>query len=136
VKVSTATLANWVTYTANVFLKLIYAQMKREVLYGNVIHADETVVQVLHEPSKKAKTDSRMWVYCSGKYEKHRNILFEYQSTRNDDHAKRFLRDFSGYLVCDGLDGYNSWILSSGVVALLMCAISLSMSCHWMKQIF
>ena len=48
-----------------------------------------------------------MWAYCSGKYEKYRNILFEYQSTRNGDHAKRFLGNFSGYLVCDGFDGYN-----------------------------
>ena len=107
VKIPTATLANWVIYAANVFLKPIYAQMKAELLEGNVIHADETVVQVLHEPGKKAKTDSRMWAYCSGKYEKYRNILFEYQPTRNGDHAKRFLGVFSGYLVCDGFDGYN-----------------------------
>lgn len=107
VKIPTATLANWVIYAANVFLKPIYAKMKRELLEGTVIHADETVVQVLHEPGKKAKTDSRMWVYCSGKYEKYRNILFEYQPTRNGDYAKRFLGSFSGYLVCDGFDGYN-----------------------------
>ena len=107
VKIPTATLANWVIYAANVFLKPIYAKMKAELLDGNVIHADETVVQVLHEPGKKAKTDSRMWAYCSGKYEKYRNILFEYQPTRNGDHAKRFLGNFSGYLVCDGFDGYN-----------------------------
>ena len=107
VKIPTATLANWVIYAANVFLKPIYAQMKQELLEGNVIHADETVVQVLHEPGKKAKTDSSMWAYCSGKYEKYRNILFEYQPTRNGDHAKRFLGSFSGYLVCDGFNGYN-----------------------------
>ena len=107
VKISTATLANWVIYAANVLLKPIYAKMKKELLEGTVIHADETVVQVLHEPGKKAKTDSRMWAYCSGKYEKYRNILFEYQPTRNGDHAKRFLGNFSGYLVCDGFDGYN-----------------------------
>ncbi len=88
VKISTARLANWVIYAANVFLKPIYAKMKSELLKGAVIHADETVVQVLHEPGKKAKTDLRIWAYCSGKYEKHRNILFEYQPTRNGDHAK------------------------------------------------
>ncbi len=27
--------------------------------------------------------------------------------SRNGDHAKRFLGDYSGYLVCDGYDGYN-----------------------------
>ena len=107
VKIPTATLANWVIYAANVFLKPIYAKMKSELLGSTVIHADETVVRVLREPGRKAKTESRMWVYCSGKYEKYRNILFEYQPTRNGDHAKRFLGSFSGYLVCDGFDGYN-----------------------------
>ena len=52
--------------------------MKAELLTCSVIHADETVVQVLNEPNKKANTDSRMWVYCAGKYEEHSNILFEY----------------------------------------------------------
>lgn len=48
-----------------------------------------------------------MWVYCNGKVNEHSNILFEYQPTRNGDHAARFLVDYSGYTVCDGFDGYN-----------------------------
>lgn len=35
------------------------------------------------------------------------NILFEYRPTRSGDHAARFLGDYSGYIVCDGFDGYN-----------------------------
>ncbi len=81
VRIPTATLSNWVIYAANVFLKPIYAKMKAELLESAAIHADETVVQVLHEPGRKATTDSRMWVYCPGKCEKYRNILFEYQPT-------------------------------------------------------
>ena len=38
--------------------------MKKELLTSSVIHADETVVQVLNESGRKAKTDSRMWVYA------------------------------------------------------------------------
>ena len=34
--------------------------MKTGLLIGDVVHADETVVQVLHEPGKKAQTDCRM----------------------------------------------------------------------------
>ena len=81
--------------------------MKAELLSCSVIHADETVVQVLHEPNRKAKTESRMWVYCAGKYEAHSNILFEYTPTRNGDHAKKFLGDYGKYLVCDGFDACN-----------------------------
>ena len=81
--------------------------MKEKLLRSSVIHADETVVQVLREPNKKAKTDSRMWVYCAGKYEEHSNILFEYSPTRNGENARNFLGAYSGYVVCDGYDGYN-----------------------------
>lgn len=106
-RLSTATLSNWVIHAAEHFMKPIYAEMKENLLKSSVIHADETVVQVLNEPNKKVKTDSRMWVYCAGKYEKHGNILFEYSPTRNGENARRFLGAYSGYVVCDGYDGYN-----------------------------
>lgn len=107
VRLSTATLSNWVIYATESFMKPVYESMKSELLRCSVIHADETVVQVLNEPNKKAKTDSRMWVYCAGKYEEHSNILFEYSPTRNGENARRFLGSYPGYLICDGYDGYN-----------------------------
>lgn len=107
IRLSNATLSNWVLYAAECFMKPIYERMKDELLTCSVIHADETVVQVLNEPNKKAKTESRMWVYCAGKYEKHSNILFEYSPTRNGENARQFLGAYSGYVVCDGYDGYN-----------------------------
>ena len=84
----------------------------------------KTVVQVLGEPGRKAKTDSRMWVYlrspmasswnspeanfrATGKLNDKSAILFEYTPTRNGDNAAKFLGGYSGYLVCDGYDGYN-----------------------------
>ena len=57
-RLSTATLSNWVIHAAENFMKLIYERMKAELLNCSVIHADETVVQVLNEPNKKARTDS------------------------------------------------------------------------------
>ena len=72
-------MANWMIYAASAFGKPVWEQMKAELLESSVIHADETVVQVLNEPGKKAKRDSRMWVYCNGKLGEHSNILFEYQ---------------------------------------------------------
>ncbi len=106
-RLSTATLSNWVIYAAENFMKPIYTEMKKQLLSCSVIHADETVVQVLNEPNRKAKTESRMWVYCAGKYESHSNILFEYSTTRSGDNAQKFLNGYRGYLVCDGYDGYN-----------------------------
>ena len=107
VKISRATMANWIIYAADTWIMKIYAVMKEELLKGKVIHADETVVQVLKEPGRKAKTQSRMWVYCAGEIGRRSNILFEYQPTRHGDHAQKFLGEYSGALVCDGYDGYN-----------------------------
>lgn len=107
VNLSSTTMANWIIMAAQRWIKPVWEEMHKELISSPVIHADETVVQVLHEPGRKAKTDSRMWVYCNGKMNDHSNILFEYQPTRNGDHAARFLGEYSGYVVCDGFDGYN-----------------------------
>jgi len=107
VELSRATMANWVIYASKRWAMPVWEVMKSELLTSKVIHADETVVQVLHEEGRKATTDSRMWVYASSESSVHYNILFQYAPTRNGDNAVRFLGDFSGYLVCDGYDGYN-----------------------------
>jgi len=82
--------------------------MKKYLLSQQVIHADETVVQVLKEPGKKPSSESRMWVYCSGNIGTHPTIIFEYQPSRSGNHAKRFLSGFNGYLQTDGYAGYNA----------------------------
>ncbi len=105
--ISRTTMANWIIMAAQMWVKPVWEQMHRELVTSLVIHADETVVQVLNEPGRKAKTDSRMWVYCNGKVNDHSNILFEYTPTRNGDNAVKFLGDYRGYYVCDGYDGYN-----------------------------
>lgn len=97
---SRATMANWLIHAAKEWLTPLWDRMKAELLTHSVVHCDETVVQVLREPGKKAKTDSRMWVYCAGELGAPHNILFEYQPTRHGDHAKQFLGDYNGHLVC------------------------------------
>ncbi len=106
-KLSRQTMSNWVIWTAVNKAKPVFEIMKKQLLKQPVIHADETVVQVLHEPGKKAKTGSRMWVYCTDKSANRYMALFEYSPTRNGSNAVNFLGDYSGYFVCDGYDGYN-----------------------------
>ena len=107
VMLSRTTMANWIIKIAEEKAKPIYELMKAELLSGRIIHADETVVQVLHEPGRSAKTQSRMWVYCtpasSGKY----LVLYDYCQTRGGYNAVSFLGNYDGYVVCDGYDGYN-----------------------------
>jgi transposase len=108
VDIPRATLANWIIQSSNQWLRPIYEEMKKYLLTQDVIHADETVIQVLKEPDKKPTSESRMWVYCSGNTGGHPSILFEYQPSRSGRHAKEFLEGFHGYLQTDGYSGYNA----------------------------
>lgn len=103
-----ATMSEWVCMIAERWCQPILEKMHELLLAGKVIHADETVLQVLHEQGRKATTDSRMWVYCNGKMNDRSIVIFEYQPTRSGEHPKRFLGNFSDFLVCDGYDAYNA----------------------------
>ncbi|WP_430734241.1 IS66 family transposase [Fodinisporobacter ferrooxydans] len=104
---SRATLANWVIRAATDWLVPLWETMKSYLLNQGVIHADETVIQVLKEEGKKPSSDSRMWVYCSGNTGDATVVLFEYQPTRSGEHARRFLEGFHGFLQTDGYSGYD-----------------------------
>jgi hypothetical protein len=70
------------------------------------IHADESELQVLSEPGKKATSKSYMWLYCTG--ERAPPIyLYEYQPSRSGNHPKKFLSEFCGIIQTDGYEAYN-----------------------------
>jgi len=69
--------------------------------------ADETPVQVLQEPERRAQTKSYMWLFRSGEDDGVPIILYKYSETRAGDTAVDFLDGFRGYLMCDGYSGYN-----------------------------
>lgn len=107
ISLSRATMANWVIQCSEVWLKPLYRHMKQELLTHSVIHADETVVQVLKEDGKPATSESRMWLYASAALLKHQVRLFEYQPDRSGKRPESFLRGFTGWLITDGYAGYN-----------------------------
>lgn len=51
-------MANWLIKCSEDWLEPVYDKMKEHLLADEVLHADETVVQVLREPGKKANTNS------------------------------------------------------------------------------
>ena len=57
---------------------------------------------------RSAGSEIRMWVYRSGELEPNPVILYEYQKTRKKEHAREFLKDFSGICVTDGYQVYHS----------------------------
>jgi transposase len=72
----------------------------------DVLHADETTLQVLHEAGRSAGQTSYMWMYRTG-VEGPPMILYDYQTTRASKHPSRFLSGFKGYLHVDGYTGYH-----------------------------
>ena len=106
-ELSRATMSNWVIQTAQGWLKPLYRSLKKQLLGCSVIHADETVVQVLKEDGKPAASESRMWVYASNDRSGKPIRYFEYQPSRSGKHAAVFLKGFNGCLVTDGYAGYN-----------------------------
>jgi hypothetical protein len=105
--ISRATLANWVIAASEQWLIPLWNELKRRLLACPVIHADETSVQVLNEPKRKASSKSYMWVYRTGIFEPDAVVLFEYSPTRAGENAGNFLSGYYGALVADGYDGYN-----------------------------
>jgi len=108
VALSRQTMANWVIRCAEDWLAPLYERMRRRLLAHEVLHADETVVQVLREPGKTPQSKSTMWLYrTSGDTERH-IVLFEYQPSRRAEHPRDFLAGFKGYLHTDGYAGYHT----------------------------
>ena len=114
VELSRQTMANWMIRGA-ALLNVIYDRLKVHLLRQDVLHADETPLQVLHEEGRAPETLSYMWLYRSGR-DGPPIALFEYQQTRAGTHPREFLRLALGYLHVDGYSGYGSllWLILVG----------------------
>ena len=107
IKLSRQTMSNWILKATEDYLTPVYKQLHKELLTRDVLHADETTLQVLHEPGKKPQSDSYMWLYrTSGDTDKP-IVLYEYQPGRGAKHPKEFLAGYTGYLHTDGYAGYH-----------------------------
>lgn len=106
VLLSRQTLANWMIYGADQWLRLLYERMHEHLLQQDILHADETTLQVLREPGRSAESTSYLWLYRTGR-EGPPIIVYEYQQTRAGEHPRKFLSGFSGYLHVDGYSGYH-----------------------------
>lgn len=96
------TQANWMVKCGELvqpLINLIHERMREEPF----LHMDETRVQVLKEPGRKAEAQSYMWVLRSVAQPA---VLYHYAPTRSGEIPKRLLEDFKGALVVDGYEGY------------------------------
>lgn len=107
IALSRATMANWIIRCSNDYFGPIIDHLRKKLLERDIVHCDETPVQVLKEDGKRPQTKSYMWLYRTGNDNKEPIILYDYQPSRNGDHAVNFLKEFKGYVHSDGYAGYN-----------------------------
>ncbi len=105
--ISRQNMANWVMRSWELWLSRLRARMKDLLLMGDIVHADETEVQVLREPGREAKCKSRMWLFAAPACDRP-IYVYEYNPTRKGKVAGDFLRGWSGWLVTDGYAPYFS----------------------------
>ena len=108
VQLSRQTMSNWMVKSAELWLKPIFCLLHEQLVLCKYLHADETVLQVLHEPGKTPQSKSYMWLYRTGSYAEHPVVLYEYQPGRGSKYPLNFLSGFTGYLQTDGYVGYDA----------------------------
>ncbi len=109
-------MASWIIKGSEKYLKPLFDRLHFYILKEDIIHADETVLNVLDEKNNK---NNYMWLYASGNRGKHPIYIYDYQKSRAGKHAKTFLNGFSGFLQTDGYAAYNKIenITSAGCLA-------------------
>lgn len=106
VDLSRQTLANWMLKGTELWLQPLYQRMHEHLLQQDILHADETTLQVLKEPGRGAGSTSYIWLYRTGQ-DGPPLVIYDYQTTRASKHPVKFLAGFNGYLHVDGYAGYN-----------------------------
>jgi transposase len=107
IMLSRQTMSNWLIRCSEDWLEPVFERLKAILRTHEVLHGDETTLQVLHEPGKSAQSKSYMWLFRTSGDTKTPIVLYEYQPDRRAKHAETFLSGFTGYLHADGYEGYH-----------------------------
>lgn len=101
-----STLAQWVGI-CGVRLQPLVDALKAELLQHRVLHADETPVAML-KPGNGKTHRAYLWAYAPGAFEDMRAVVYDFCESRAGAHARAFLGEWSGSLVCDDYAGYKA----------------------------
>jgi transposase len=108
-----STLAQWVG-ACGLRLQPLVDAMKALLLTRAVLHADETPVPML-KPGLGRTHRAYLWSYSSSEYDEHQSVIYDFTEGRGGVHAREFLKDWSGKLVCDDYAGYKA-LFERGVI--------------------
>src|SRR5437667_4507572 len=101
-KVSRATLDGWVLKVGELLIPMVVA-MRRELISGSYIQADETPVDVQTREGRGQNHQAYLWQYSRpGGI-----VVFDFRLGRGRDGPKRFLGQVEGILQTDGYAAYD-----------------------------
>lgn len=122
IELDRSTLADWVGQSAQLLAPLV-AALRRYVLGGDKVHADDTPLPVLAPGEGRTKT-ARLWTYVRDDRPAGSNdppaVWFAYSPNRKGEHPQRHLRAFCGILQADAYAGFNP-IYATGQVQEAAC---------------
>ena len=104
--IARSTLAQWVGNCGMQLQPLVDA-LRDAVLAQHVIHADETPVSML-APGEKKTHRAYVWAYAISQFSDLAAVVYDFSSSRAGEHARNFLQDWKGKLVCDDFGGYKA----------------------------
>lgn len=108
-------LANWMVKVGDLVQPLIDA-LQNYLQQQALLHLDETTLQVLDEPDKKAKSKSYLWLMASFKAQP--ALLYSYSPSRSQDTPNTLLSERTKAIMVDGYDGYQPSCNQYGITRL------------------
>ncbi|VVP30205.1 hypothetical protein PS874_04170 [Pseudomonas fluorescens] len=94
-------------HCAYLFVNRRATRMRDVVIGQQVVHADETPVQMLAPGSKKTHR-SYVWAYATSQFCETAAVVYDFSPSRAGEHARNFLQGWKGKLVCDDFGGYKA----------------------------
>ncbi|RMV81865.1 IS66 family transposase, partial [Pseudomonas coronafaciens] len=104
--IARSTLAQWVG-NCGVQLQPLVDALREAVLTHDVVHADETPVQMLTPGAKKTHR-AYVWAYATSQFSNLAAVVYDFSPSRAGEHARAFLGSWNGKLVCDDFAGYKA----------------------------
>jgi transposase len=102
VSVSRATMDGWVMRVGELLMP-VSAAMRRELLTGSYLQADETPVPVQSQDNRGKNHQAYLWQYGSPGG----SVVFDFRMGRSREGPKHFLGPFPGILQTDGYAAYD-----------------------------
>jgi transposase len=101
-----STLGAWVG-VCGVRLQPLVDALHHELLRHEVLHADETPVQML-APGKGKTHRAYLWAYSTTQFSDLKAVVYDFADSRAGQHARAFLGEWRGKLVCDDYSAYKA----------------------------